>query len=277
MAKDPFNAILQNFVNFKLNLAVPLHLPSAPQVLCECLVYACCIRQRLPAGNVADLAGLLHHLALKARSAGASSAGAGGAGAGGAAAGLALAAQQQAYLVLLAALLTVLPLENAEGAGRCPQLYAAPGLSAAASWLVVCVCQPAIESCTKACWAAYLLCGLCGLGEAYFALHNHDRTPVVPAPFPLSCSFTPGATEAEADERLLRELAANRELNEKMGGLGGSVVVGGGGGLGGEDAHCAALKLAWGVLLSQCGGESAAGEAGWVRLGLAGLGWAWLG
>ena len=70
-----------------------------------------------------------------------------------------------------------------------------------------------------------------------------------------------------ADERLLRELAGNRELNEKMSGLGS----GGGGGIGGEDAHCAILKLAWGVLLSQYGGESAAGEA---ELGWAGLGWA---
>lgn len=37
------------------------------QVLCECLVYACCIRQRLPAADVADLADLLHRLGLKAR------------------------------------------------------------------------------------------------------------------------------------------------------------------------------------------------------------------
>ena len=80
-------------------------LPAAaytPQVLCECLVYACCIRQRLPAGDVADLADLLHRLGLKARAGGSAD----------------LAAHQQAYCVLLAALLALLPLENAEGAGE---------------------------------------------------------------------------------------------------------------------------------------------------------------
>lgn len=76
--------------------------PPMLQVLCECLVYACCIQQRMTPSDVADLADLLHRLGLKAR-----------AGGGGD-----LAAQQQAYVVLLAAMLTLLPLENAEGAGR---------------------------------------------------------------------------------------------------------------------------------------------------------------
>ena len=71
------------------------------QLLCECLVYACCIQPRLPAADLCALSDLLHHLALRAR----------GLGAGAAL----LAQQQQAYLVLLALLLTLLPLENAEG------------------------------------------------------------------------------------------------------------------------------------------------------------------
>ena len=100
-------------------------LPSPWQVLCECLVYACCIRQRLPAADVADLADLLHRLALKSRAA--------GPGSSGAVSGLGLAAQQQAYLVLLAALLALLPLENAEGAGGCRRCCCCGhGLAAAA-------------------------------------------------------------------------------------------------------------------------------------------------
>lgn len=70
------------------------------QILCECLVYACCIRQRLTAADITDLVDLLHRLGLKARAAAGD-----------------LAAQQQAYVVLFAVLLTLLPLENAEGAG----------------------------------------------------------------------------------------------------------------------------------------------------------------
>lgn len=73
---------------------------TALQVLCECLVYACCIRQRLTATDVADLVDLGHRLGLRARAAGGD-----------------LAAQQQAYVVLFAVLLALLPLENAEGAG----------------------------------------------------------------------------------------------------------------------------------------------------------------
>lgn len=69
-------------------------------MLCECLVYACCIRQRLTAADISDLIDLLHRLGLKARAAAGD-----------------LAAQQQAYVVLFAVLLTLLPLENAEGAG----------------------------------------------------------------------------------------------------------------------------------------------------------------
>ena len=103
----------------------PCSLPSPWQVLCECLVYACCIRQRLPAADVADLAELLHRLALKSRAAGPS--------AGGTAAGVALAAQQQAYLVLLAALLALLPLENAEGAGGCHRCRCCRGHGLAAA------------------------------------------------------------------------------------------------------------------------------------------------
>ncbi|KAL4441042.1 hypothetical protein ABPG77_010473 [Micractinium sp. CCAP 211/92] len=68
-------------------------------VLCECLVYACCIRQRLTAADISDLIDLLHRLGLKARAAAGD-----------------MAAQQQAYVVLFAVLLTLLPLENAEGA-----------------------------------------------------------------------------------------------------------------------------------------------------------------
>lgn len=31
--------------------------PTRPQVLCECLLYACCIRQRLTTGDIADITG----------------------------------------------------------------------------------------------------------------------------------------------------------------------------------------------------------------------------
>ncbi|KAL4457392.1 hypothetical protein ABPG75_012257 [Micractinium tetrahymenae] len=68
-------------------------------VLCECLVYACWIRQRLTAADITDLVDLLHRLGLRARAATGD-----------------LAAQQQAYVLLFAVLLTLLPLENAEGA-----------------------------------------------------------------------------------------------------------------------------------------------------------------
>lgn len=141
------------------------------QVLCECLLYACCIRQRLTPADVSDLADLLHRLALRARAGG----------------GADLAAQQQAYVALFAALLALLPLENADGA------------------------------------------------------------------------------DLEADERLLRELAASQELDAKLGGGGGangSALCGGASGAhgGAEEPHGAVLRLAWGVLLSQYGPESAAGE-----------------
>ena len=104
--------------------------------------------------------------------------------------------------------------------------------------------------------------------------------------------------DAEADERLLRELAAAKDLDAKIGELaqgvavwfasslfmqntamGGptptstcllfcdsrpflSVILSNPAGNGGsaEDQHWAVLKLAWGVLLSQYGPESAAGE-----------------
>lgn len=142
--------------------AARLPRPAAPplQVLCECLVYAACIQQRVAPADIADLADLLHRLSLRARGGG----------------GGDLAAQQQAYVVLLAALLTLLPLENAEGA------------------------------------------------------------------------------DAEADEHALRSVAASPELDAK---LGGSAA---------DDPHGAVLKLAWGVLLSQYGPESAAGRGGggWV-------------
>ncbi|KAL4853554.1 Nuclear pore complex protein NUP205 [Chlorella vulgaris] len=69
-------------------------------VLCECLVYACCISQRLTAADIADLVDLLHRLGLKAR----------------AGDGTDLSAQQQAYCVLLSILLALMPLENAVGA-----------------------------------------------------------------------------------------------------------------------------------------------------------------
>lgn len=59
--------------------------------------------------------------------------------------------------------------------------------------------------------------------------------------------------DVEVDERLLRELAASKELDAKLG-SGGSA----------EDAHGAALKLAWGVLLSQYGPDISAGARAWV-------------
>lgn len=123
-------------------------------VLCECLVYACCIRQRVQPADITDLVDLQHRLALKARAGD-------------------LAAVQQAYVVLLAVLLTLLPLENAEGA------------------------------------------------------------------------------DEEADERALRELASSQELDQKIGGGGGTT----------DEPHGAVLKLAWGVLLSQYGTEQQARRA----------------
>ena len=95
---------------------------------------------------------------------------------------------------------------------------------------------------------AWACCGGATWAYGVWPLSSAFSNPV-PA-LPLLASPTPA--EGEADERLLRELASNRELDQKISGLN----CGGGA----EDAHCAALKLAWGVLLSQYGAESAAGE-----------------
>jgi hypothetical protein len=81
----------------------PTHLPPS-QLLCECLLYACCIQQRQRPADIIELLDVLHRLSLRARS-------------GGGGGGDVLAAQQQAYSVLAAALCCLLPLENAEGAG----------------------------------------------------------------------------------------------------------------------------------------------------------------
>jgi hypothetical protein len=67
--------------------------------LCQCLFYACCIKQRTTGTDIERLLDLLHHLSLHARTPGP----------------FQLAAQHQANLVLLSVLLTLLPLEDAQG------------------------------------------------------------------------------------------------------------------------------------------------------------------
>lgn len=67
--------------------------------LCQCLFYACCIKQRISGTDIERLLDLLHHLALHVRTPGPYQ----------------LAAQHQANLVLLSVLLTLLPLEDAQG------------------------------------------------------------------------------------------------------------------------------------------------------------------
>lgn len=67
--------------------------------LCQCLFYACCIKQRISGTDIERLMDLLHHLVLHVRSPGP----------------FQLAAQHQANLVLLSVLLTLLPLEEAQG------------------------------------------------------------------------------------------------------------------------------------------------------------------
>jgi hypothetical protein len=109
-------SVRRHLASVSLAFASPSHaaclracLPGAfswLQVLCECLVYACCISQRLTAADIADLVDLLHRLGLKAR----------------AGDGTDLSAQQQAYCVLLSILLALMPLENAVGAGVLPKL-----------------------------------------------------------------------------------------------------------------------------------------------------------
>ncbi len=46
-----------------------LHMSSMPrvQVLCECLAYACCIRQRLTTADIADITGEHEHSMSTAR------------------------------------------------------------------------------------------------------------------------------------------------------------------------------------------------------------------
>jgi nuclear pore complex protein Nup205 len=66
--------------------------------LCQCLFYACCIKQRLSGSDIERLLDLLHHLSLHVRTPGP----------------FQLAAQHQANLVLLSVLLTLLPLEDAQ-------------------------------------------------------------------------------------------------------------------------------------------------------------------
>ena len=67
--------------------------------LCQCLFYACCIKQRLNSVDVERLLDLLHHMGLHARTPGPYQ----------------LSAQHQANLVLLSVLLTMLPLEDVGG------------------------------------------------------------------------------------------------------------------------------------------------------------------
>lgn len=113
--------------------------------------------------------------------------------------------------------------------------------------------------------------GACAGLQAPASLHPTLATTAPPAPQAyivllaallalLPLENAEGA-ELEADERLLRELAASKELDTKLGGGGGP-----------EDAHGAVLKLAWGVLLSQYGPESAAGAPGAASAPGAGLG-----
>lgn len=63
--------------------------------------------------------------------------------------------------------------------------------------------------------------------------------------------------DADADAQQLRELAASRELDQKIGQGAGGASAGAA-----EDPHGAVLRLAWGVLLSLHGPESAAERAG---------------
>lgn len=67
--------------------------------LCQCLFYACCIKQRMTPSDVERLLDLLHHMALHARTPGPHQ----------------LTAQHQANLVLLSVVLTMLPLEDVSG------------------------------------------------------------------------------------------------------------------------------------------------------------------
>jgi Nuclear pore complex scaffold, nucleoporins 186/192/205 len=67
--------------------------------LCQCLFYACCIKQRISGADIERLLDLLHHLSLHVRTP----------------SPFQLAAQHQSNLVLLSVLLTLLPLEDAQG------------------------------------------------------------------------------------------------------------------------------------------------------------------
>ena len=70
--------------------------------LCQCLFYACCIKQRLSAADVEPMLDLLHHMALHARTPSLS-------------ARHHSTARHQSNLVLLSVLLPMLPLEDVQG------------------------------------------------------------------------------------------------------------------------------------------------------------------
>lgn len=185
--------------------------PSLLQLLCECLLYACVIKQRQRTADIIDILGVLHSLSLRARSAGAG--------------GDSLAAQQQAYCVLAAALCCLLPLENAEGKGG-PHPWEACMLCNAPVLLFDC-CNALVPS---------------SCGSRFVRLLNRQPGKHCTLSFAL-------CADREADERLLRELAASRELDSKV----ASFPV--------EDSYMAVVRLAWGCLLSEFGDESAAGSS----------------
>lgn len=116
------------------------------QALCSCLLYACCIKQRLAPVDLARLLDLLHHLSLRARVAG----------------GENLAAQHQASMVLLSVLLGVLPLEDAEGETATADEEALRGLASSelgSKVAALSASEDPYAAVVKVAWGVLLLCG----------------------------------------------------------------------------------------------------------------------